>query len=112
MSILSGLEPPRIFSLKVGLAVPLQGKRCKEEVGQLGDDDTIKDMVKTLITSRFPTTSEVARKLGVPDSRVRRVKALMDLNASGNGSSGAKARKKTVRRASAKTSGRGPAENR
>lgn len=60
-------------------------------------------MAKALITTRFPTTSEVAHKLGLPASRVRRVRALMNLGETVNGSgNGAKARKKALRRAGAK----------
>jgi len=39
-------------------------------------------MAKALITTPFPSTAEVARKLGLPDSRVRRVAALMGFGAS------------------------------
>jgi hypothetical protein len=60
-------------------------------------------MAKALITARFPTTSEVAQKLGLPASRVRRVRTLMNLSEAGNGAGdGAEARKKALRRAGAK----------
>lgn len=61
-------------------------------------------MAKALITTRFPTTSEVARKLGVPDSRIRHVRALMNLSAVGHESTAAKALKKALRRPGAKKS--------
>jgi hypothetical protein len=45
-------------------------------------------MAKLLISTPFPSTAEVARKLGLPDSRIRRVAALMGLDGdSSNGSS-------------------------
>ena len=37
-------------------------------------------MAKTLITTPYPTMAEVARMLGVPYSRVRRVEAIMGLS--------------------------------
>ena len=40
-------------------------------------------MTQALITEPFPSTAEVARKLGLSDSRVRRVAALMRLGAPG-----------------------------
>jgi hypothetical protein len=61
-------------------------------------------MAKALITTRFPTTSEVARKLGVPDSRVRRVRDLMNLGAAGGGVNGVQVRKKVVARAGTRKS--------
>jgi hypothetical protein len=39
-------------------------------------------MAKTLIMTPFPSTAEVARELGLPDSRIRRVAALMGMNPS------------------------------
>jgi hypothetical protein len=38
-------------------------------------------MAKSLLTTPFPSTTEVARKLGLPNSRVRRVAALMGFSA-------------------------------
>ena len=35
-------------------------------------------MAKALITTQFPSTAEVARKLGLAESRIKRVTALMD----------------------------------
>ena len=37
-------------------------------------------MAKALITSSFPSTAEVARKLGMSASRIQHVAGLMDLN--------------------------------
>jgi hypothetical protein len=37
-------------------------------------------MAKTLITSSFPSTAEVARKLGVSASRIQHVEGLMGLD--------------------------------
>ena len=64
-------------------------------------------MTQALITDPFPSTAEVARKLGLPDSRVRRVLALMKLAATGtNGRNVAEARKKASKRVDAKSAPR------
>jgi len=63
-------------------------------------------MTQTLITAPFPSTAEVARKLGLPDSRIRRVAALMGLGTPGaNGKTGV-ARGTASRRAGAKSAPR------
>ncbi len=41
-------------------------------------------MAKALITAPFPSTAEVARKLDLAESRIRRVAGLMNVGPAGN----------------------------
>jgi hypothetical protein len=64
-------------------------------------------MTQALITDPFPSTAEVARKLGLPESRVRRIAALMGLSATGaNGRNADEAPRKASRRVDAKSAPR------
>ena len=62
-------------------------------------------MARALITTSFPSTTEVARKLGLSASRIQRVAALMDLNGDHTGSGkNVRVRKRVSKRRPAKTS--------
>jgi len=64
------------------------GSRIGSHPSQLRSKVITRKMARALITTSFPSTTEVARKLGVSASRIQHVQRLMDLN--GNDANGGK----------------------
>jgi hypothetical protein len=66
----------------------------------------LRQMAKTLITTPFPTTEEVARILGLSQARVRQIEALMDRAAAEDTERRSRAAKKAWKRRRAESARR------